>query len=210
MAFQSREEYEAWKRRATGQAAASGSAPSTGRTNPLPAMPSAAMTLSGSTASPGDIELRLSALYGAIVVFAGVVFTVIGLVPFGKAGPTFHEICLLVGPVLAMIGIVLLRRRKVIVKMTSDALHLPNVVIPWSEIQSFERVRDRRNYWIGVNLKTRRSDLDEIAKKARAVLKAMGSPGADFDYAILETDLPRSGLWFIEECQRRMAHDRSK
>jgi len=33
----------------------------------------------------------------------------------------------------------------------------------------------------------------------------MGSPGADFDYVILETDLPRSGLWFVEECQRRIA-----
>jgi hypothetical protein len=37
------------------------------------------------------------------------------------------------------------------------------------------------------------------------MLRAMGSRGADFDYAILETDLPRSGQWFIEECQRRMA-----
>ena len=65
--------------------------------------------------------------------------------------------------------------------------------------------RERRNYWIGVNLKTRRTDLDEVAKKARAALRAMGSPGADFDYVILETDLPRSGPWFIEECRRHAA-----
>jgi hypothetical protein len=33
----------------------------------------------------------------------------------------------------------------------------------------------------------------------------MRSPGADFDYVILETDLPRSGPWFLEECRRRVA-----
>jgi hypothetical protein len=33
----------------------------------------------------------------------------------------------------------------------------------------------------------------------------LGARGAEFDYAILETDLPRSGLWFVEECRRRAA-----
>ena len=33
----------------------------------------------------------------------------------------------------------------------------------------------------------------------------MRSPGAYFDYSILETDLPRSGVWFLEECRRRVA-----
>jgi hypothetical protein len=65
-------------------------------------------------------------------------------------------------------------------------------------------VRCRRNYWIGINLKTRRTDLDAVALKARAALRAMGDPGADFDYTILEADLPCSGPLFIEECQRRM------
>jgi hypothetical protein len=200
MAFQSREEYEAWKRRAAGQAPASG-----GSDGPAPPRPSTATTATAAAASAGDMELRLSPLYGALVVFVGLVFTVIGLVPFGKAGPTFHTLCLIAGPVLVVIGIVMLRRRKVIVRMTSEALHLRKTVIPWNDIQSFERVRERRNYWIGINLKTRRTDLDEVAKKARAALRAMGSPGADFDYVILETDLPRSGIWFIEECQRCMA-----
>jgi hypothetical protein len=89
--------------------------------------------------------------------------------------------------------------------MTASALHLRGVTIPWTEIRSLERVRDRRNYWIGIYLKTPRGDLDSVALEARAMLQAMRSPGADFDYAILETDLPRSGPWFIEECQRRMA-----
>jgi hypothetical protein len=37
------------------------------------------------------------------------------------------------------------------------------------------RERDRRNYWIGVNLKIRRADLDEIAKNARG-LEGDGKP----------------------------------
>jgi hypothetical protein len=93
----------------------------------------------------------------------------------------------------------MLRRRQVIVRMTSSALELRGVVIPWTEIRSVERVRDGRRYWIGVHLKTKRNDLDGIALKARAALKAMGSPGADFDYIVLETDLPRSGVWFVED-----------
>jgi hypothetical protein len=186
VAFQSREEYEAWKRREKTQApaVAPGSPP-------------------GST--PDEIVLRLSPLYGAMVFAAGLVFTVLGLGRFGKAGPTFYAFCLVVGLAALVAGVWMLRRRQVIVRMTSSALHLPGVVIPWTEIRSVERVRDGRRYWVGVHLKTKRNDLDGIALKARAVLQAMGSPGADFDYVILETDLPRSGVWFVEECQRRIA-----
>jgi len=186
VAFQSREEYEAWKRREKAQtpAVAPGSSPSL---------------------APDEIALRLSPLYGAMVAAAGLVFTVLGLGRFGKAGPTFYTLSLVVGLVALLAGIWMLRRRGVIVRMTYSALELRGVVIPWTEIQSVERVRDGRRYWIGVHLKTKRTDLDGIALKARAALKAMGSPGADFDYVILETDLPRSGLWFVEECQRRIA-----
>ena len=193
MAFQSREEYEAWKR---GAAAAPGTGSAPGANDR-----SSAPVASG----PGDIELRLSAIYGAIVVAGGVIFAVLGLGRFGKAGPTFYTFCLAVGLLAIPIGIVLLRRRSIIVRMTSSALHLRGTTIPWTEIRNLERVRERRSYWIGIYLKTPRTDLDAVALKARAMLKAMRSPGADFDYAILETDLPRSGLWFIEECQRRMA-----
>jgi hypothetical protein len=185
VAFQSREEYEAWKRREKAQApaVAPGSSPSS---------------------TPDEIALRLSPLYGAMVAAAGLVFTVLGLGRFGKAGPTFYTFCLVVGLVAVVAGIWMLRRRQVIVRMTSSTLHLPGVAIPWTEIRSVERVRDGRRFWIGVHLKTKRTDLDGVALKARAVLQAMGSPGPDFDYVILETDLPRSGLWFVEECQRRM------
>jgi len=204
MAFQSREEYEAWKRRATGQAtASSGTAPADSRFQAT-AKPAATPAVTA-VASPDDIELRLSALYGAIVVFAGVAFAVIGFVPFGKAGPTFHTICRIAGPLAILAGIVLLRSRKVFIRMTASGLQLHQTVIPWTDIQGFQRMRSRRNYWIGINLKTPQTDLDKIALKARAVPRAMGDPGADFDYVILETDLPRSGLWFIDECQRRMA-----
>ena len=191
MGFQSREEYEAWKRRA---AAAPGSAPDP---PPHPKPPP--------SSGPDDVELRLSGIYGAIVVAGGSIFAVLGLGRFGKAGPTFYTACLVIGLLAIPIGIVLLGRRPVIVRMTASALHLRGVAIPWTEIRSLERVRDRRNSWIGVHLKNPRTDLDGAAQKARAVLEAMRSPGADFDYVVLETDLPRSGLWFMEECQRRMA-----
>lgn len=186
MAFQSREEYEAWKRREKAQAPA-------GTPDSSPSSP------------PDEIVLRLSPFYGAMVVAAGLVFTVLGLGRFGKAGPTFYAFCLVIGLLGVVAGIGMLRRRHVIVRMTSSVLQLRGVVIPWTEIRSVERVRDGRRYWIGVHLKTKRTDLDGIALKARAALEAMGSPGADFDYVILETDLPRSGVWFVEECQRRMA-----
>jgi hypothetical protein len=134
-----------------------------------------------------------------------VVFTVIGFAPSGKAGPTFHMICRVVGPLAILAGALMLRGRKVIVRITSSALHIPGAVIPWKDIDNFQRVREARNYWIGINLKTKRTDLDGVARKAQKVLHAIGSRCAEFDYAILETDLPRSGLWFIDECQRRMA-----
>lgn len=204
MAFQSRDEYEAWKRRATGQAATSSNVAASDARLRAEASPSTA-AFADAPASPGDIELRLSPLYGALIVFVGLVFTVIGFVPFGKAGPTFHMICRVAGPAAILAGIVMLRRRKVIVRITSLALHIPGAVIPWIDIDNFQRVREARNYWIGINLKTRRTDLDGVAKKAQKVLHAMRSRCADFDYVILETDLPRSGLWFIDECQRRMA-----
>ena len=174
-----------------------------------PGTASGSETPGGSTApiasEPGDIELRLSPLYGAIVVAAGLIFTDLGLGRFGKAGPTFYTACLVAGLLVIPIGIVLLRRRPVIVRMTSSALHLQGVAIPWTDIRSLERIRDRRNSWIGVHLKIPRTDLDAAARKARAVLQAMRSPGADLDYVALETDLPRTGPWFIEECQRRIA-----
>ena len=192
MAFQSREEYEAWKRRAAAPANAPPSATAGGSTTPT-------------AGDPGDVELRLSPLYGGIFVAAGVIFTVMGLGRFGKAGPTFYTLSVVGGLLAIAIGIWMLRSRSVIVQMTASALHLQGAVIPWTEIRDLERVRQQRNYWIGIYLKNPRADRDGIARKAQAVLRAMGSRGADFDYAILETDLPRSGQWFIEECQRRMA-----
>jgi len=184
--FQSREEYEAWKRRekASAPPVGPGSSPSS---------------------NPDEIALRLSPLYGAIVAGAGAIFAVLGLGRFGKAGPTFYTFCLVAGLVAVGAGIWMLRRRQVIIRMTSSALELRGVVIPWTEIRSVERLRENRRYWIGIYLKTKRTDLDGVALKARAILKAMGSRGADFDYSILETDLPRSGVWFVEECQRRIA-----
>jgi hypothetical protein len=190
VAFQSREEYEAWKRRATAPAP-------TDATVAPPSFPTAA--------APDEIALRLSPLYGALVAAAGLVFTFLGLTRVGKAGPTFYTISAIVGVLCILAGIWMLRHRKVIVRMTSSSLHLPGVVIPWTGIQKVERVREGRRYWIGVHLKTKRTDLDGIALKARAALRAMGSPTADFDYSILETDFPRSGIWFVEECQRRIA-----
>jgi hypothetical protein len=184
--FQSREEYEAWKRR---EKAAS-----------PPVVPGASPS-----ANPDEIALRLSPLYGAIVAAAGAIFTVLGLGRFGKAGPTFYSFCVVVGLVAVAAGVWMLRRRQIIVRMTSSALELRGVVIPWTEIRSVERVRDGRRYWIGIYLKAKRTDLDGVAVKAQAVLRTMNSPLADCDYSILETDLPRSGVWFVEECQRRIA-----
>jgi hypothetical protein len=111
----------------------------------------------------------------------------------------------MVGLVALAAGVLLLRRRPIIARLTPTALHLRGVIIPWSAIRSLERVRSGRNYWIGIHLKEKRTDLDAVALKARAALRAIGARGADFDYAILETDLPRSGLWFVQECERRMA-----
>ena len=65
MAFQSREEYEAWRRRA-------GSPEEIG----IPAEQAEAP-------AGDDLTLRLSALYGALVLAAGVLFTAIGFLPFG-------------------------------------------------------------------------------------------------------------------------------
>lgn len=194
MTFQSREEYEAWKRRA---GAAEPEVPA-----PAPVAPGASAPSGGASQ---DVTLRLSALYGGLVLGAGLVFTAIGFLRFGKAGPTFHTICVLAGLAAILGGILLLRSRPVIVRLTPSALELRGTVIPWSEIRSLERVREGRNYWIGVYLKTPRTDLDSIALKARAALEAMRSRGADFDYVVLETDLPRSGLWFVDECRRRVA-----
>jgi hypothetical protein len=194
VAFQSREEYEAWKRRAASTEAG-------GPVSPAPASNASSPAAEASD----DVSLRLSPLYGGLVLGAGVIFTAIGFLPFGKAGPTFHTICVLVGLVAIAGGILLLRNRGVIVRMTATALHLRDVTIPWGAIRDVERVRSGRNYWVGIFLKTPRTDLDTVALKARAALRSLGARGADFDYAILETDLPRSGLWFVEECRRRMA-----
>ncbi|HEX4440400.1 MAG TPA: hypothetical protein VH854_10050 [Thermoanaerobaculia bacterium] len=188
MSFRSREEYEAWKRRAG---------------TPPPVSPSAPIPPEAS--EPGEIALRLSPLYGVLILAAGAVFAVLGLGRFGKAGPTFYTLCLAAGLVAILGGVWLLRRRGIIVRMTSSALHLREVAIPWREIRSVERVRDGRRYWVGICLTTPRTDLDDVALKARAVLRAMRSPGAECDYSILETDLPRSTVWFVEECRRRMA-----
>jgi len=111
----------------------------------------------------------------------------------------------MVGLVALAGGVLLLRRRPIIVRLTSTALHLRGVVIPWTAIRSLERVRSGRNYWIGIHLKEKRTDLDSVALKAQSVLRALRDRCADFDYAILETDLPRSGVWFVAECERRMA-----
>lgn len=145
----------------------------------------------------------MSALYAAVTLFAGVVFFVIGVIPFGKGGPTFRTLCLVVGAAAIPLGILLWVKRPIVARLTSRALHLKDVVIPWTEIDRFERSYTRRNYWVDIYLKTKRTDLDAVALKARALMRAMGRD-ADFDYSIIETDLPKSGLWFIEECKRRM------
>jgi hypothetical protein len=188
VAFQSREEYEAWKRRAAAPVSPGGPAPTVG------SIPSAS----------DEIALRLSPLYGGLVAAAGAVFTVLGLGRFGKAGPTFYTLCVVVGLLAVASGAWMLRRRGIVVRMTSSELQLRDVSIPWTAIRSVERVRDGRRYWIGVYLTTPRTDLDGIALKARAVLRAVRSPCAEFDYSIIETDLPRP-VWFVEECGRRIA-----
>jgi hypothetical protein len=202
MAFRSREEYETWKARQAN------SPPPTAQSSTGKTVPPAADSLAGLPESgrpePGDIELRLSPLYGLLTLFAGVVFVLLGLMPWDKGGPTFRKICLVGGAAAIAGGIALLRRRPVIVRMTSRALHLRGAVIPWTEIRDLEREYIRRNFWININLKTRRTDLDAAAQKARAALRALGQ-SADFDYTIMENDLPRSGIWFVEECKRRMA-----
>lgn len=191
MAFQSREEYEAWKRQ-------SASPPAGRPTSEAPAPEPAG-------GAPDDVVLRLSPLYGGLILAAGMIFVTIGFLRFGKAGPTFHTICVLAGLAAILGGILLLRNRPVIVRLTDSALHVRGVIIPWTEVRDLERVRSGRSFWIGIHLKTPRKDLDVVALKARAALQAMQSRGADFDYVILETDLPRSGLWFLEECRRRIA-----
>lgn len=188
MAFQSREDYKAWK---AGRTTVPTSAPAPSAPQPP-----------GTISSPGDVELRLSPLYAILFLGAGAVFTFLGLTRLGKAGPTFYSLCLAGGLIAIFVGIVMLQRRKVIVRMTSTALHLQGAVVPWKDIRSVEIVGFRRR-WVGIYLLTPRTDLDAIALKARAAMKAMRYAGADFDYSILETDLPRSGEWFVEACTKR-------
>lgn len=194
MAFRDRKDYETWKARRDGA-----------ETSPQ-ARPAESSGRDGGVVipEPGDIALRLSPLYGLLVLAAGVVFGLLGVMPWNKGGPTFRTLCLVGGAACVLGGIVLLRNRAVIVRMTSRALHLREAVIPWAEIRSVEREYLRRNFWININLKTKRTDFDAVAQKARAALRALGQT-ADYDYTILENDLPRSGIWFVEECRRRMA-----
>jgi hypothetical protein len=199
MAFRNREEYEGWK---AGRETSRGARPPAG----VPAEPVPPPTV---VLEPGDIELRMSVLYAVLTLFLAVVFLVIGLIPFGKGGPTFRTLSLVIGAAAIPVGLLLYVKRPIVARLTSRALHLKNVVIPWTEIDRLERTYMRRNYWIDIHLKTRRTDLDAIALKARAALRAMGRE-ADFDYSILETDLPKSGLWFIEECRRRMGQGAQK
>ena len=194
MAFRDREEYEAWKARQDRADASRRPAESSARTRPeRTAGP-----------EPGDIELRMSPLYGLLTLFAGVVFSLLGVMPWNKGGPAFRTLCFAVGGAAVVGGILLLRNRRVIVRMTSGSLQIPEAVIPWTAIEKLERESSRRNFWIHIHLKTKRTDPDAAALKARAALRALGL-SSDFDYTVLETDLPRSGPWFIEECQRRIA-----
>jgi len=191
MGFRSRDDYERWKsERKTSEATPRAEQTSTPR--PGPSDP------------PGDIELRLSPLYALLTLGLGVVFTVLGAIPIGKGGPTFRMLCLVVGPLALLVGVLLFRNRAVIVRMTSDALHIQGAVIPWKKIDRLERGYTRRNYWVHIHLKEKRTDLDAAALKARAILRALGD-AADYDYAIMENDLTRSGIWFMEECRRRIA-----
>jgi hypothetical protein len=185
MGFRSRDDYERWK--------------SERKTSEAP--PRAEQTF---IPQAGDLELRLSPLYAVVTLGAGAVFTVLGVIPIGKGGPTFRTLCLVVGLLALAGGVVLLKNRPVIVRMTSDALHLQGAVIPWTKIDRLERGYTRRNYWVHVHLKEKRTDLHAAALKARAILRALGD-AADYDYAIMENDLTRSGIWFMEECRRRMA-----
>jgi hypothetical protein len=186
MAFGNRDDYEAWKaQRATGAEAP---------------VVSAAPHVS----SPGDVELRLSPLYAICFLAAGAVFVVMGLVP-NKGGPTFHKLSLVGGLVSVAIGVLLYLTRGIVVRMTDQSLQIPGVVIPWRDIREVRRARAGRNYWVGIVLQTPRQDRGAIAQKIVALERAVGSQFADFDYAMLETDLPRSGQWFIDECHRRIA-----
>jgi hypothetical protein len=154
---------------------------------------------------PADLELRMSPLYGGIVLSVGLTFCVLAVLPRNTGGRNFRVFCGITGVGAMAGGILLLRRRPVVVRMTATELCLPGAVIPWSELQDVRRARSYRNFWIGVYLKNPRKDLDGVSRRAREMLMAQNAPLADADYVIRETDLPRSGLWFLEECRKRMA-----
>jgi hypothetical protein len=198
MAFGSREEYEA-RRRVKPVSDAVPQSPGVA----APAARSAGPRSVGQ-ADRSDVELRMSPLYGAIVLLAGLTFCVLAVLPQNRGGRNFRIFCAVTGAGAVAGGILLLRRRGVVVRMTATELHLPGAAIPWGEIRDIRRARSYRSYWIGIYLKNPRTDLTGVQRRARAMLAASQSPLADADYAILETDLPRSGLWFLEECRRRM------
>src|SRR5215472_17849622 len=197
MAFGSREEYEARRRaKHAGDAvpqSPGGAAPVAQRAGPR----------SVGRTDRSDIELRMSPLYGALVLLAGLTFCVLAVLPQNRGGRNFRIFCAVTGTGAVAGGVLLLRRRGVVVRMTATELHLPGAVIPWGEIRDIRRARSYRSSWIGIYLKNPRTDLSGIQRQARAILAANQSSLADADYAILETDLPRSGLWFLEECYTR-------
>jgi len=197
MAFGSREEYEARRRvEPTGDAVHE----SPGVAAPV-ARPAGPRSVGRTDRS--DIELRMSPLYGALVLLAGLTFCVLAVLPQNRGGRNFRIFCAVTGAGAVAGGVLLLRRRGVVVRMTATELHLPGAVIPWEEIRDIRRARSYRSYWIGIYLKNPRTDLSGVQRQAQAILAANQSSLADADYAILETDLPRSGLWFLEECNRR-------
>lgn len=198
MAFGSREEYEA-RRRAKPVGDAVPQSPSAAASAARPAGPR-----SVGREDRGDIELRMSPLFGALVLLTGLTFCVLAVLPQNRGGRNFRIFCAVAGAGAVVGGVLLLRRRGVVVRMTAMELHLPGAVIPWEEIRDIRRARSYRSTWIGIYLKNPRTDLSGIQRRARAILAANQSPLADADYAILETDLPRPGLWFLEECRRRM------
>jgi hypothetical protein len=151
-----------------------------------------------------DIELRLSPLYAFLFIGGGVVFVFLGSVP-SKAGPLFHQLAFAGGLLAIGGGIIMYLRRPVIVRLTARSLQLPGrVIVPWEKIDRLERKATMRRYWIYVFLKEPRKDLTPVQIRARQLLRASNSPGADADYSILETDLPCSGVWFVDECMRRV------